>query len=212
MSIWGNVISAGASLLGSAAEYKGQSSANSTNMDIMREQQNWNRGERIASQDWNKEQRIEIQNWNKMMSDTAHTREVKDMREAGLNPVLSATGGRGASSAMSSSASSSPTSTNSAKAENKMQGQRIAAINMAEAVQRIQVMKSQAKKIEAEATSAKAESVMNVNRTDYYQKHPWVWKFNVLKDALWNGPARDISQGAAGIYGAKKIGGMAKKL
>lgn len=48
--------------------------------------------------------------WQQLMSNSAHQREIADLKAAGLNPVLSASGGNGASVGSGSSASvSSPT-------------------------------------------------------------------------------------------------------
>lgn len=46
---------------------------------------------------WSGKEASKLRNWQRDMSDTSHQREVVDLRKAGLNPILSGTGGPGAS-------------------------------------------------------------------------------------------------------------------
>ena len=71
---WGALGSIAGSVIGGLFGMAGQSSANQANLELAREDREW----------------------KERMSNTAHQREVKDLREAGLNPILSATGGSGA--------------------------------------------------------------------------------------------------------------------
>lgn len=61
-----------------------------------RQLRDWQAQQNKIAMDFNAAEAAKNRNWQKMMSDTAHQREIADLKAAGLNPVLSAMGGNGA--------------------------------------------------------------------------------------------------------------------
>ena len=65
----------------------------------------WQQQQNQQAMEFNAAEASKNRDWQKMMSDTAHQREIKDLIAAGLNPILSVTGGQGAAVGSGSQAS-----------------------------------------------------------------------------------------------------------
>lgn len=79
------------------------------------ELRNWQEAQNQKAMDFNAAEAAKNRDWQAYMSNTAHQREIKDLKAAGLNPVLSAMGGNGA--AVTSGATASGVTSSGAKGD-----------------------------------------------------------------------------------------------
>lgn len=95
MSDFSEALNAGANQI---AQMQGVAQANNAwSASQAQIQRDWQEQQNAKAMAFNQNEAAKNRNWQEMLSNTAHQREVRDLMAAGLNPVLSAMNGNGAS-------------------------------------------------------------------------------------------------------------------
>lgn len=104
---------------GSAVSYFGQQQTNETNLNIARETNAFNAHQAALARQFNASEAAENRRWQEGMSNTAYQRAMRDMRSAGLNPMLAFQQG-GASTPGGAAASGPSASGTPSRSENSL--------------------------------------------------------------------------------------------
>jgi len=178
------------SALGAGLGFFGQSQSN----DMAASSAKW------AAQfnaDFNREEAQKNRDWQKYMSNTAHRREVRDLRKAGLNPILSAMGGRGAS------VTSGATAASPGASKYDRQSPTAAGIEKALMAAQLKKLTAETDATQSSAKVAKIEATRKEKEFDAIDKAPASGKIVPYLEGLpeWlRGPLRAVAGAADSGY------------
>lgn len=147
----------------------GQKSANKANAAMSREQMDWQSGESEIARNFNERMMNKNMSWQTQMENSAVRRRMKDLKAAGINPLLAGVSPAGSgNSAVASSPTPSGVSTHAQQNEmGAAINSAIDALNLSQMVQQTRKLRAEADITEAGVPAAKAKEHV---KTDIYGK------------------------------------------